>query len=93
MRQLIMSTVAALVALIGLVPVRPAHAQVVAAATYERGPRFLLATATKVVPMDASKTPVLARRLSLELEGATLKQALAEIIDQSGLRPSGLIRQ
>jgi outer membrane receptor protein involved in Fe transport len=86
MRQLIVSTVAALVAVIGLVPVRPAHAQVVAAATYERGPRFLLATATKVVPMDASKTPVLARRLSLELEGATLKQALAEIIDQSGLR-------
>jgi outer membrane receptor protein involved in Fe transport len=86
MLQMLMSTVAASVAAIGLVPVRPAHAQVVAAATYERGPRFLLATATKVVPMDASKTPVLARRLSLELEGATLKQALAEIIDQSGLR-------
>ncbi len=50
------------------------------------GPRFLLANATKVVPVDVSRTPVLARRLSLDLEGTTLKEALDEITFRSGLR-------
>src|SRR4051812_37876665 len=70
---------------VGLGLVRAMNAQEIASASYERGPRFLLATATKVVPVNVSRTPVLARRLNLELEGATLKQALAEIVAQSGL--------
>jgi outer membrane receptor protein involved in Fe transport len=68
-----------------LVPLRGASAQEIATASYERGPRFLLATAIKVIPVDVARTPVLARRLTLELEGATLKQALREIAAQSGL--------
>jgi outer membrane receptor protein involved in Fe transport len=83
MRRLITSVCLALVA--GLALLCDAKAQEIATASYERGPRFLLAMATKVIPVDVSKTPVLARRLNLELEGATLKQALAEIAAQSGL--------
>ncbi|HEX3233639.1 MAG TPA: TonB-dependent receptor [Gemmatimonadales bacterium] len=63
----------------------PARAQAVATAAYERGPRFLLATATELVPVDVSRTRTLARRLSLQLEGATLKEALEAIAAQSGL--------
>jgi outer membrane receptor protein involved in Fe transport len=83
MRRLITSV--GLAILVGLVLVRGAKAQEIATASHERGPRFLLAMATKVVPIDVSKTAVLARRLDLELEGATLKQALAAIEAQSGL--------
>jgi outer membrane receptor protein involved in Fe transport len=75
-----------LVAGVALSAGRTAEAQEVATASYERGPRFLLATATEVVPVDVGKTAVLARRLSLHLEGATLKEALAEITSLSGLR-------
>ncbi len=49
------------------------------------GPRFLLASASKLVPLDVDRTPVLARRLALNLEGITLKQALAEIAARAGL--------
>src|SRR5882724_8352313 len=83
MHRLITSIGLAIV--VGLGQVRGAKAQEIATASYERGPRFLLAMATEVVPVDVSKTPVLARRLNLELEGATLKEALAEIAAQSGL--------
>jgi outer membrane receptor protein involved in Fe transport len=62
-----------------------ARAQEVATAAYQRGPRFLLATATELLPVDVSRTPTLARRLSLELEGATLKRALEVIAARSGL--------
>jgi outer membrane receptor protein involved in Fe transport len=86
MRRLIASALVALVAGVALASARTAEAQEVAIASYERGPRFLLATATKVVPVDVGRTAVLARRLSLHLEGATLKEALAEITSRSGLR-------
>ncbi len=86
MRRSILSALLALAA--GVVPASggTAAAQEIANASYERGPRFLLATSTEVVPVDVSRTAVLARRLSLDLEGATLKQALAEITSRSGLR-------
>jgi TonB-dependent SusC/RagA subfamily outer membrane receptor len=51
-----------------------------------RAPRFLIASSSRLVPVDVSQFPLLGRRLSLELDGATLKQALGEISHQSGLR-------
>src|SRR5947199_10723273 len=52
-----------------------------------RGPRFLLAMAerAKPVPLDLKRSAVLRRPLSLAFEGATLKEALAEISRQAGL--------
>lgn len=50
------------------------------------GPRFMLASESGPVAIDVDHTPILQRRLSLNLEGATLKQALAEISAQAGLR-------
>ena len=53
-----------------------------------RGPRFLLASAERgqrLVPVDVSKTPMLRRRLSLNLENVPLKKALAIVTQQSGL--------
>jgi outer membrane receptor protein involved in Fe transport len=83
MHRLIRSVNLAFVA--GMAFASSAKAQEIATAWTERGPRFLLATATKVVSVDVRKTPVLARRLNLELEGATFKQALAEIGAQAGM--------
>jgi TonB-dependent SusC/RagA subfamily outer membrane receptor len=52
----------------------------------DRAPRFLLASDSRLVPVDVRATPLLGQRLSLALDGATVKQALAEIVRQSGLR-------
>lgn len=61
-------------------------AQTLADASPAREPRFLLASASRISPLDVARTPVLTRRLALELEGVTLKEALSEISRQSGLR-------
>src|SRR5439155_19456496 len=55
--------------------------------TENRAPRFLLAMAERPqpVPVDLTRSAVLRRRLSLAFNGATLKQALAEISRQAGL--------
>src|SRR5205809_4312052 len=52
-----------------------------------RGPRFLLAMAerAKPVPLDLKRSAVLRRPLALAFDGATLKEALAEISRQAGL--------
>src|SRR5213082_2941725 len=52
-----------------------------------RGPRFLLAMAERPepVPVDLARSAVLRQRLSLAFDGATLKEALAEISQQAGL--------
>jgi outer membrane receptor protein involved in Fe transport len=53
-----------------------------------RGPRFLLASATspsRTVPIDLGRAPVLRRRIALELDRVTLKQALAAIARAAGL--------
>src|SRR5437667_1682382 len=52
-----------------------------------RGPRFLLAMAerAKPVPLDLKRSAVLRQPLSLAFDGATLKEALAEISRQAGL--------
>src|SRR5256886_6949831 len=55
--------------------------------TQARAPRFLLAMAerSKPVPVDLKRSAFLRRPLSLAFDGATLKQALAEISRQAGL--------
>ncbi|PYP57632.1 MAG: hypothetical protein DMD44_09920, partial [Gemmatimonadetes bacterium] len=64
-----------------------ATAQYAGDPTQPRAPRFLLAMAerSKPVPVDLARSAVLRRRLSLAFDGATLKQALAEISRQAGL--------
>ncbi len=49
-------------------------------------PRFLIASASKLVPLDVDRSPILGRRLVLDLNNATLSEALTEITAQSGLR-------
>ena len=49
-------------------------------------PRFFLAmNGGSPEPMDVSRVPVLRQRLALDLEGVTVKQAIAAISRQSGL--------
>jgi TonB-linked SusC/RagA family outer membrane protein len=64
-----------------------ASAQYAGDPTESRGPRFLLAMAerSKPVPVDLKRSAYLRRPLSLAFEGATLKEALAEISRQAGL--------
>lgn len=65
-----------------------AAAQQSADSSVTRGPRFLLASALRplpLVPLDISRTPVLRQRLSLDLNDVPLKAALHEIAAQSGL--------
>src|SRR2546429_7336871 len=69
-----------------LVP-RGATAQYAGDPTESRAPRFLLAMAerSKPVPVDLKRSAFLRRPLSLAFDGATLKQALADISRQAGL--------
>jgi outer membrane receptor protein involved in Fe transport len=53
-----------------------------------RGPRFLLAGWSPSLDQDASRAPVLHRRVSLDLSGVTLDEALKEITRQGGLEIS-----
>ena len=64
-----------------------ATAQYAGDPTQARAPRFLLAMAerSKPVPVDLKRSAFLRRPLSLAFNGATLKQALAEISRQAGL--------
>jgi TonB-dependent starch-binding outer membrane protein SusC len=50
------------------------------------GPRFLLATSPKhVVPVDVSRTPMLRRQVSLDLDGLSVRDALAKISSETGI--------
>src|SRR2546426_7078143 len=66
---------------------RDATAQYVGDPTESRAPRFLLARAerAKPVPVDLKRSAFLRQPLSLAFDGATLKEALAEISRQAGL--------
>src|SRR2546429_2542339 len=66
---------------------RGATAQYAGDQAASRAPRFLLAMAerSKPVPVDLKRSVFLRRPLSLAFDGATLKQALAEISRQAGL--------
>ena len=66
----------------------PLPAQAAEGALDESAPRFLanLPTATAWVPIDPSRTPVLKRRIALDLRGATVASALDAISEATGLR-------
>ncbi len=51
----------------------------------DRGPRFLMATARETVELDVSRTPVLRRRVSIDMRQAPLRTALDAIARQAGL--------
>jgi hypothetical protein len=88
MRRLILGISATVTFMAVPVLARSAQAQTLAYNDTDRGPRFLLASAStsKPAPVDVSRTPILKRRLSLAFNGTTVKQALAEISLQSGLK-------
>lgn len=80
---------ASMVSVLGLVLAPAARAQSLADRPAERGPRFLLASASvspaKLSPVDVGRTPILKRKLSLDLRGATVAEALVEVSNRSGL--------
>ncbi len=50
------------------------------------GPRFLLLTsATRMVPVNVSRTPMLRRQVSLDLDGLSVRDALAAISHKTGI--------
>src|SRR5437762_688218 len=65
-------------------------AQQPADAGVQGGPRFLYAPNSSDVPvrLDVKRTPVLARRVYLDLRGATLEEALDQLSRQAGLKLS-----
>lgn len=64
----------------------PVVAQTADTAYVERGPRFLLASATTPVRVDVRKTPVLRQRISLDLRGVGLAEALRDVSRKAGVR-------
>ena len=74
-----------LMAVLALVAARPAAAQD-DGGYVERGPRFLLASAKEPVRVDTRKTPVLRQRISLDLQGVSLGEALRDVSQKSGVR-------
>ncbi len=52
----------------------------------DRAPRFLLASSSRPVVIDAGSVPALRRRISVDVEGLTLEEALNTISRQAGLR-------
>ena len=65
---------------------RPVVAQSVDSGYVERGPRFLLASATAPKRVDVRKTPVLRQRISLDLRGVPLSEALRDVSRKAGVR-------
>jgi TonB-dependent SusC/RagA subfamily outer membrane receptor len=64
---------------------RAGLAQVPGSTGDDRGPQFLLAASSRLVPVDLERTPVLRKRISLHLDGATLEEALRAISAQAEL--------
>jgi TonB-linked SusC/RagA family outer membrane protein len=66
--------------------IRFASAQTADTAYVERGPRFLLASARAPKPVDVRKTAVLRQRISLDLQGVPLADALRDVSRKAGVR-------
>jgi len=83
-----MSRLTAYVVALLLTWTRLAAAQAPDSDYVERGPRFLLASATAPVPVrvDATRTPVLRQSISLDLNGVALSDALREISAKAGMQ-------
>lgn len=64
--------------------------EVVTEVALARGPRFLYAASSKETPVrvDVRRTPMLSKRITLDLHDVTLEDALTEITRQAGLRLS-----
>ncbi|HVZ77061.1 MAG TPA: TonB-dependent receptor, partial [Gemmatimonadaceae bacterium] len=81
-----------LLALVGLAASAPMAGALPAAAQggphelSESAPRFWASLAVPPVPVDVARTPVLTRHIALDLQNATLAEALRAIGDSSGLR-------
>jgi iron complex outermembrane receptor protein len=82
----LVKSIVMLVVLVSLGRASPVGAQELAEADASQRPRFLLASDSRLVPLDVDRTPSLARRLGLSLEGVPLKQALQEISNRGALR-------
>src|SRR5687768_8511325 len=78
----------ALYALTGLMLLSPTAPLAVAqdADFATRGPRFLLASNATPVRIDVARTPILRQRLSLDLAGVSVHEAIAAIARQSGMQ-------
>ena len=63
-----------------------ADAQEVQYASAERGPRFLLESSKKPVPIDIKRTPALIRRIDVDFANSTLDHALAKVAELSQIR-------
>src|SRR5688572_9689554 len=55
-------------------------------ASAPRGPRFLVQSGRSRVPVDLARTPLLRQRITVDLNSVPLRQALAEVAAQSGIR-------
>jgi TonB-linked SusC/RagA family outer membrane protein len=85
MGEMNMRHLGTLMALLALAAARPVLAQS-DEGYVERGPRFLLASAKQPVRVDTRRTPVLRQRISLDLQGVTLGEALRDVSSKSGVR-------
>jgi len=81
-----MRSVAGLVATLLVVLAPSLRAQTGTGDLSDSAPRFLAALTPVPVPVDIARTPVLQRRIALDLRGVTLADALQAIGDSSGLR-------
>lgn len=86
MQRLLTVAVAALLAMPGMGADGALAAQETAAFEPQRGPQFLYATTSKsTVPLDVARVPVLRQRLALDLQGVSLKDAIAQIAREAGI--------
>ena len=81
-----MRSVAGVVAALLVVIGSSLHAQASATDLSDNAPRFFAALTPVPIPVDIARTPVLQRRIALDLPGVTLAAALQAIGDASGLR-------
>lgn len=77
----------ACIGIITFVSAHAARAQASPSSVSTRAPRFFLLSSTphETIPLDVSRTPILRRRISVDLEGVSLRQALAVISDKADL--------
>jgi len=66
-------------------PVRAAPLGLLPGQLAERGPRFLLASGERQLPLDAARMPALTRRIALDLNGVSRRAAIRIIARQAGL--------
>lgn len=81
-----MRSIARLAAALLVVLAPPLSAQQLASDLSDTAPRFFASLSPVPIPVDIARTPMLQRRIALDLEGVTIAKALQAISDSSGLR-------